>query len=336
MKAETVLSTLDLKDAHLARLTEAVRPARLLSVDRKDDAGIRAALAEADVALLFGDLDERVLSAPKLKWVHCDHAGLNKSARPEVFAKGLLVTSSAGRSSPALADHAIFFMLALSFRFGALYEAQRKHQWGIPGQDDLRGLTGRTLGIVGLGNTGRALALRAKAMDMRVLGYRRSDGPIPEGVDAAYTQDNGDTLEPLLRESDYVVLAVPLSDRTYHLIDAAALAQMKQGAYLVNMARGAVIDDVALLAALREGRLAGAGLDTFEPEPLPAESPLWEAPNVLITPHFTPQVPDRTGRSLDIICENLRRYRADEPMLNRLKPDDVYTRGLTSGGAARR
>jgi phosphoglycerate dehydrogenase-like enzyme len=299
----------------------------LLQVRRDDAAGIAAALERADVAVLAGDLDERFLQAPMLRWIHCDHAGLNRSARPEVFARGLLVTSSAGRSSPVLAEHAILFMLALAYRFPAFLDAQRRHQWGIPDQDRLRGLYGRTVGLVGLGHTGTELALRCKALGMRVLGYRRGAAPPPPGVDVVYSAARGETIEPLLRQSDFVVLAVPLSDATHHLIGARELEQLKPGAYLVNMARGAVIDEDALLAALRSGRLAGAGLDTFAQEPLPPDSPLWDAPNVLITPHTTPQVPDRTGRSLDTIEENVRRYRAGQTMLNLLRPEDVYTKG---------
>src|SRR5690606_36986107 len=125
MKATRVMATVEFTGAHWQRLADAVAPGALLRVDRHDDAAIRAALADADAAILHGDLDERFLAAPKLGWVHCDHAGLNKSARPEVFAKGLLVTSSAGRSAPALAEHAIFFMLALTYRVHALLDAQR-------------------------------------------------------------------------------------------------------------------------------------------------------------------------------------------------------------------
>jgi phosphoglycerate dehydrogenase-like enzyme len=327
---ERVLATVSYRGAHLERLRAAFAPAPLTQVARDDGAGIAAALQHADVAVLAGDLDERFLDpqrAPRLRWVHCDHAGLNKSARPEVFRRGLLVTSSAGRSAPVLAEHAILFMLALAYRFSAFLEAQRAHRWGVPGQDDLRGLTGRTVGIVGLGHTGSELAVRCQALGMRVLGYRRTAAPPPPGVDRAYSAARGETLEPLLRESDFVVLAVPLSDATHHLIGPPQLAQMRPGAFLVNMARGPVVDEAALLTALHSGRLAGAGLDTFAREPLPADSPLWDAPNVLITPHTTPQVPDRTGRSLEIIAENVRRYRAGQPLLNQLRPEDVYTRG---------
>ena len=322
-----VLATVPYTGAHLARLREAFAPAEVVQLRRNDAAGIASALERADVAVLAGDLDARFLAAPRLKWIHCDHAGLNKSARPEVFERGLLVTSSAGRSSPVLAEHAILFMLALAYRFTAFLEAQRRRQWGFPEQDNLRGLYGRTVGIVGLGNTGTELAVRCKAMGMRVLGYRRSDAAPPPGVDKVFSAARGESLDELLAEADFVVLAVPLSDATHHLIGARELALMKRSAYLVNMARGAVVDEAALLVVLREGQIAGAGLDTFEREPLPAESPLWEAPNTLITPHVTPQVPDRTGRSLDIIVENVWRYRAGEPLLNQLSPGDVYTRG---------
>jgi phosphoglycerate dehydrogenase-like enzyme len=292
----------------------------------RDAAEIGRCLELAEVAILSGDLDERHLAAPHLRWVHCDHAGLNRSARPEVFERGLLVTSSSGRSAPALAEHAILFMLLFAYRYPRFLDAQRQHRWGIDRQDELRGLVGRTVGVVGLGNTGREVVARATAFGMRVLGYRRSAIDVP-GVDHLYAAERGETLDDLLRESDFVVLATPLSDATHHLIGARELELMKPGAVLVNMARGAVIDEAALMEALRVGRIGGAGLDVFDQEPLPPESPLWDLPNVLITPHTTPQVPDRTGRSLEIICENARRYRAGEPMLNLLRPEDVWTLG---------
>ena len=125
--------------------------------------------------------------------------------------------------------------------------------------------------------------------------------------------------------SDFVVLATPLSDATHHLIGARELALMKSTAVLVNMARGGVVDETALIETMRAGGIAGAGLDVFAQEPLPADSPLWDLPNVAITPHTTPQVPDRTGRSLEMIVENVQRFRAGEPLLNLLTPADIYT-----------
>jgi phosphoglycerate dehydrogenase-like enzyme len=317
------LVTVRWADTYLVKLEQALQPAEI--VHTQDAAEIASTLARADVAILSSDLDDRFADAPRLRWIHCDHAGLNKSARPWVFERGLLVTSSSGRSAPALAEHAILFMLLFAYRYPSFLEAQRQHRWGFDGQDQLRGLIGKTIGIVGLGNTGREIATRAQAMGMRVLGYRRSAEAVP-GVDRLYASEHGDTLDDLLRESDFVVLATSLSDATYHLIGARELGLMKSTAVLVNMARGAVIDETALIDAMRAGRIAGAGLDTFAQEPLPPDSPLWDLPNVLITPHTTPQVPDRTGRSFEMIAENIRRYRAGERLLNLLTPDDIYTK----------
>jgi phosphoglycerate dehydrogenase-like enzyme len=160
---------------------------------------------------------------------------------------------------------------------------------------------------------------------MRVLGHRRRAVETP-GVDVLTASDRGEGIDDLLRESDFVVLAVPLSDTTHHLIGPRELGLMKPGAVIVNIARGSVIDEPALIETLRAGKILGAGLDVFDKEPLPADSPLWDLPNVLITPHLTPSVPDRTGNSLEIVLENARRYRIGEPMVNLLAREDIYTR----------
>ena len=326
MQGLTVLTTLGYQGAHWEGLVEALGGSEILRFECPDSAGFDAALARADVAILAKDPDLRILSAPNLQWIHVDHAGLNRAARPEAFRKGLVVTGSAGRSAPVLAEHALFFALALAYRYPDFLEAQRAHQWGVPGQDELRGLYGRTMGIIGLGNTGKELAARAKAFGMRVLGYRRQATEPPAGVDRLFSAEAGDGLDDLLEQSDFVVLALGLSDNSYKLIGKRELELIGPKGYLINMARGPVVDEAALAAALYAGDIAGAGLDTFEVEPLPADSPVWDAPNTLITPHVTPAVPDRTARSLDIIRENVRRFRSGEPMLNMLRPEDRYTR----------
>lgn len=325
MQGLTVLTTLGYQGAHWLGLCEALEGAEIIHFASPSTEGFEAALERADVAILAGDPDERILRAPRLRWIHVDHAGLNRAAKSDAFREGLVVTGSAGRSAPVLAEHAMFFALALTYRYPAFLDAQRDHRWGVAGQEDLRGLYGRTIGIVGLGNTGKELALRAKAFGMQVLGYRRRATETLPGVDQMFSADAGDGLEELLRQSDFVVLVLGLSDKTYHLIGARELDLIGPSGYLINMARGPVVDEAALTHALYDGRIAGAGLDTFEVEPLPSESLLWAAPNTLITPHVTPQVPDRTGRSLEIICENIRRFKAGEPMLNQLTKEDIYT-----------
>jgi phosphoglycerate dehydrogenase-like enzyme len=294
----------------------------------RDQDEVARALERAEIAIIAGDLDERYVRAPNLRWVHCDHAGLNKSARPEVFERGLLVTSSSGRSAEALAEHALFFIINHAYRVREVIEAQRDHRWESASRQHLKSLKGQTLGIVGVGKTGGALAIRANALGMRVLGYRRRAQDAP-GVDRMYARERGDAVDELLRESDFVVLATPLSDQTHRLVGARELRLMKPTAYLVNMARGGVIDESALIEALRAGAIAGAGLDVFEREPLSPESPLWDLPNVLITAHNTPALPDKQQRCFDVVVENARRLGAGEPLLNLLRPDEVWTRGAS-------
>jgi phosphoglycerate dehydrogenase-like enzyme len=307
-------------------LAATVAPGRLLRVAAGSPEALNDALAQAEILILTGDLDERHLGAPRLRWIHCDHAGLTKSARPEVFDRDLIVTGSAGRSAAALAEHALMFMLALNGNLLGFHDAQRHHRWrGVPGMERLRALNGRTLGIIGMGHTGQALAPIGKALGMRVLGYRRRDLPAPPGVDRMLSADRGETVDPILAEADFVVLAINLSDATYHLIGPSEIGRMKPGVIIVNMARGGVMDEAALIAALEAGHVAGAGLDVFAREPLPADDPIWDAPNALLMPHFTPPLPDRSGRSLATIVENIRRYRSGEPLLNRITREDVYT-----------
>ncbi|MDE2404577.1 MAG: D-2-hydroxyacid dehydrogenase [Sphingomonadales bacterium] len=324
MQGLTVVTTLRYQGAHWEQLAAALAGAEIVRFDSPDAPGFETALARANVAILEKDPPARFFTHPKLRWVHVDHAGLDKSARPEAFRPGLVVTGSAGRSAPVLAEHALFFALALSYDFAAFHASQREHRWGVPGQEQLRGLFGRTIGIIGLGNTGRELAARASAFGMRVLGYRRRAGESVPHVDRLYSADAGDSIDELLRDSDFVVLALTLSDATHHLIGPRELDLIGPAGFLINMARGPIVDEGALVDALYARRIAGAGLDTFAVEPLPADSRLWDAPRTLITPHVTPAVPDRTARSLDIICDNIRRFKAGEPLRNRLTEQDIY------------
>ncbi len=323
----SVLATVPFRQDEIDQLRRAFAPAEFIHCAPTDGATIEAALRKVDVAVLAGDLDDRHVAAPHLKWVHCDHSGLTYSARADVFDRGLIVTGSAGRSAPALAQHAFYFALALTFEAKRLFENQAAHIWrGIPGYADKLGLPGKTLGIVGLGQTGTEMAALGRAFGMRVLVYTRSTpARPPETVDRLLCVDRGDSLDPLLAESDVIMLAAQLTDATYHMFSAAQFARMKRSAFIINMARGPLIDEAALVEALRCGRIGGAGLDVFDTEPLPINSPLWDAPNMIITPHATPAMPDKTQRSIGMIVENLARYRAGEPMLNVITRKDLFT-----------
>ena len=321
-----VLVTLEMSEEKKQQLREAFGDQVKLSFfPRKDREAFIKGLETADALLLDGDIDDLVLTGKNLKWIHCDHSGLTYSARPEVFERGLLVTGSAGRTAPALSEHAILFMLALTYDLRNVMGQQEKHQWGgLPGYLDRRGLIGHTAGIIGMGHTGRQLACYLKNMGMTVLGYRRRDKKEPF-FDKVYCEDKGETIDELLKESDYVILTIQLNDKTYHMIGKEQFKMMKSTAYLINMCRGAVVDEDAMIHALKNGQIAGAGIDTTSVEPLPADSPLWDAPNLIITPHCTPTVPDKLQNSLNIIKENICRYYEGKTLKNLLTREDVYT-----------
>jgi phosphoglycerate dehydrogenase-like enzyme len=323
----TVISTLTWPEEELALVREAFEPAEFIQCGLGNEDSFPRALQRAHVALLSGDRNDAILNAPQIGWVHCDHAGLNSSAKPELFAKGIIATGSAGRSAPALAEHGFFFALAFTYDIRSTLSRQAGHRW--EGDVELRergALWGQRLGILGFGHTGREMAKLGRAFGMHVTVLRRKVGETSTDVDVALSVDAGDSINDLL-ESDVLMLAAGLSDESYHILGAEQLRRMKKTAIVINLGRGSLIDEEALVQALKAGEIAGAGLDVVEQEPLPSDSPLWDMPNVLITPHATPQVPDKTQRSRKVVVENIKRYRAGQPMLNAIKQRDAYTKG---------
>ncbi len=287
---------------------------------------IREACKTCDVAIFSGNYDEAILDNPNIKWIHCCLAGMDQAAKPKLFERGIILTSSSGRSAPALAEHALMFMLSLTYDLPLLYRAQQKHGWiGSREYGMKTSMFKKTLGIVGLGKTGSELAKLAKAFDMYVIGYRRSRKPV-EHVVEVYASEEGDDLNEMLSRCDYVVLSIELNDSTYRMIGKAQLAAMKPSAYLINMGRGQLVDEHALIEALRTGGIAGAGLDTFHHEPLEKESPLWDLPNVIVTPHTTPPLPDREERMLSYVYENLKAYREGTPFVNRVTERSIFSK----------
>lgn len=221
----------------------------------------------------------------------------------------LTVTHCAGVLAPFLAETVTGAMLMLNGGFLRYLEQQRRAEWR---QHFFRPIAGRTLAVVGLGQIGGRVAANAKALGMRVLGIRRRDTPDPR-VDALFGPE---ALHRVLAEADFVSLHLRLDEKTRHMIDGDALSVMKPGSFLINTARGPVVDEAALVAALQSGHLAGAYLDVFETEPLPAESPLWHMPNVFLTPHVADSVPDWPARFAAFFADNLERWLAGEPLAN--------------------
>ena len=334
-KIHKVVATVWYNKKNMHALRQVFPDAQFVYVDFFDKEKLTREVRDADVAILLGDVDPCLLGENTLQWIHCDHAGLNGSARPEVLARGIPVTGSAGRSAPVLAEHCIYFMLQSCYHTKELLTAPAKGQWGVPGMNTWRGLYGCTAGIVGLGNNGRMLAERLHAFGMKLIGYDKFPIQGLDYLDQKLCARNGDTLDTLLAQSDFVILTLSLTDETYHMIDKAALAKMKPGAFLVNMARGGIVCTEDLIEALQSGRRGGAGLDVFEEQPLPPDHPLGRMENVYITPHSTPQVPDRAARSIEIISENASRFEAGEPLRNLMKPSDAIADGKAEGGWAR-
>ncbi len=255
-------------------------------------------------------LHKVLAAAPSLRWQHTPSAGVNHILTPIFLERDIVLTNSAGVYAIPIAEFVLAFILNHAKQLSKLQTSQAEHSWatGL----ELQELMDATLLIIGAGSIGQAIAQRASAFGMRVWGTRRNPQPLPEFERVVGVNE----WRSLLPDADYVVIATPLTSETKGMIDTAALRSMRPSAYFINIARGAVVDETALLTALSEGWIAGAGLDTFSTEPLPPDSPFWSLPNVFITPHcsgFSPQV---TERIIALFLDNLTRYRTGTPLRN--------------------
>jgi phosphoglycerate dehydrogenase-like enzyme len=242
-----------------------------------------------------------------LRWVNLFHAGADNLLCPELIESDIVVTSAKGAHVIPIAEHVFAFMLAHVKQLARHRDAQLRRSWE---RKQLEELHGKTLCVVGLGNIGAEIARRADCFGMRVVGTRRTVAPLP-GVERV---ESPVRLRDLLPEADYVVLTLPYTAETTGMIGAQELAIMKSGAVLINVGRGQVVDQEALVEALKSGHLGGAGLDATDPEPLPPDSELWLLPNVTITPHNSGWSRYTRDRSVTMFCDNLRRYLRGEPL----------------------
>jgi phosphoglycerate dehydrogenase-like enzyme len=274
-------------------------------------------LPEADVLVVSMMWQNELAGiAKRLKFIQSISAGTDHYDKDLLRARGLRLASAAGVNAVAVAEHAMALILALSRRLPEARDNQRARHWrGMTGDLSLREdqLTAKTLLIVGMGRIGSRLARLARVFDMRVIATKRDPGTGAEGADAVH---GAERLHELLGQADVVALTCPLTPETERLIDAAALAAVKPGAHLVNVARGRVIDEPALVQVLQEGRLAAAALDVTWEEPLPAASPLWTLPNVLLTPHTAGETRRYEDGVIDLLLENLERLARGEALVN--------------------
>ncbi len=325
----TVVTDFEFDPPDRERLAAALAPGLLVVAGARE--GLHSELQrhpEAEVLCSFRPPADLRALAPRLRWVQLPSAGADGAVRAGLVspAAQVIVTTASGIHAIPIAEYVFSSMLLYVRQWPALLALQRERTWpNFEARMRLGGreLYGASLGIVGLGHIGRRIAQLGRAHGMRVLGLRRSarPGETDADADALFPSDR---LSDLLAASDFVVIAVPRTAQTHHLIGEPELRAMRPTAYLVNIARGDVIDEPALVRALTEGWIGGAGLDVTEHEPLDPASPLWTLPNVILSPHVSGSTDRYSARFTDLFIANLARFRAGQPLLNVVDPARGY------------
>ncbi|MGQ9610253.1 MAG: D-2-hydroxyacid dehydrogenase [bacterium] len=303
-----ILSQVELEEKEIERLK-----AELPSLEVVVAPSIEKEMEEiVDADIFFGRIPQSVFIAGKnLKWVQVFGAGVETQFFPELVNSDVILTNTSGAYNYTMADQAFALILAIS-RGIAMFERNRKQRiWGRTTM--LRQLAGQTLGVIGLGNIGGEIAKRGKAFGMKVIAVDIRDIECPSYVDQLCKIDN---LDDVLSQSDYLVLVVPLTNLTRGMIGREELRKMKPTAYLINIGRGPLVDEKALIESLKTGIIAGAGLDVFEKEPLPPDSELWDMENVVMSPHVGGLSPETRALSFEIFLENFKRFISNKPLRN--------------------
>lgn len=279
--------------------------------------GIETEVRESEVVFTISLRPEQFAAAPALRWIHTPSAAVHQMLFPELINSSVILTNSREVHGPVVAEHVVALMFALAKKIPQSVLLQQKRIWGQEtiwneGQHPHE-IAGATLGLIGVGSIGGRVARTAASLGMRVIAVREHpEKGTPDGVEQVFPLSE---LDQLLGQSDFVVIAAPLLAATERLINAERLAHMKPSAYLINVGRGPQVDQAALIEALRTRQIAGAALDVFDREPLPADSPLWNVDSLLITPHTAGLTAKLWHRHYDLFSENLRRYTAGESLL---------------------
>ena len=289
---------------------------RLQIVNRDSYDGAEEDLRDAEILFTISLRSQQFAAAPNLRWIHAPTAAVHQLLFPELIESNVLLTNSREVHGPVVAEHVMALIFALAKKIARAAVFQQKHVWGQQAMWNegihLQEIAGATLGLIGVGSIGQRVAQMASALGMRVIAVREHvEKGTPEGVDRVFPPSQ---LDEMLAQSDYVIVAAPLIPATNGLINAARMAAMKPTAYLINVGRGPQVDEAALIDALRTRRIAGAALDVFEREPLPADSALWDLENLLITPHTAGLTEKLWHRHYKLFSDNLRRYLAHEPL----------------------
>ncbi len=330
MKLVNVIATIKLNDVCLHQIKDVSRRIKLIDAselvqgERKGDTiatkELDGLLAEAEVIYGFGLPKDITFRAPKLKWAQMVSAGVERFLDDEFRQSPAIMTNVSGIHAIPIGEVVLQFMLMFVKKAPLCFQMKQDKRWEPFAPAVLHS---KTVGIVGLGSIGREVARLAKAFGMRVIATRRSarKAKHTRDVDLLYPPNQ---LSQLLSDSDFVVLSVPLTSETYRLIGEQQLRSMKPTAYLINIARGDVIDEAALIRALEEHWIAGAGLDVFATEPLPADSRLWELPNLIFSPHVSGGMEKYIEHATQVFCENLRRYLKGRRLLNVVDKEKGY------------
>ncbi len=297
---------------HIQRIQAAAPAAEIVNAGQEN---VDVELPSADIFIGHAKVPVdwgRVVRGGRLKWIQSSAAGLDHCLVPEVLPTDIVVTSAAGLFAPQVTEQTLALLLGLLREIPLFLEAAKRREFIRRPTDDLRG---KTVGIVGLGGNGRCIARALAPLDVRIVATDYYPVDKPAEVDQLW---GAEELPKLMQISDIVILALPLNQATRGIIDGEKLSMMRPGGYLINVARGQVVLEADLVAALQTEQLKGAGLDVTEVEPLPPESPLWEMPRVIITPHVGAQSSRRVDDTTDLVCENLERYLRGEDLWNRV------------------
>src|SRR3989442_2323450 len=277
---------------------------------------VDAEISDAEIGIAWSIRPEQIKAAKKLRWIHSPAAAVHQLIFPELVESDLVLTNARDVHGPVVAEHVIAQIFALAKKIPDSVRLQEKHEWGQQRIWDelprVREVAGATVGLIGLGSIGRAVSKSAKALGMRVIAVREHPEKGGEGADLVLVPAQ---VDDVFRKADYVVLAAPVTDNTKAIANVERLALMKPNACLINVGRGQLVDQDALATALQDEKIGGAALDVFPKEPLAAESPLWDVPGLLITPHTTALTDKLWERHYKLFAENLRRYLGGNALL---------------------